>query len=948
MTAPPAPTKDVISFGPFRMDPNERLLTKNGAIVDLGARTLDTLMVLVSSPNEIVGKRELMAQVWPDVTVEEGSLRFHISGLRKALGDGENGARYITTLAGRGYCFVAPITRSHNRRGKPAVTASFPRAAVPGHLLRMVGRQDDVLTLARELAASRFVTIVGPGGVGKTTVAAAVAHELLEDFAGAVHFVELGALSDSGLVASSLALSLGLSVRSEDPTPSLISHLHDKRMLLILDNCEHVIDAAATLATKIVMSGPGIHILATSREALRVDGEQVYKLAPLGFPSDDPGLTAAIALTFPATQLFVERAAAGGARLEFDDTNAVIVASICRKLDGVALAIELAAGRVGAYGLSQTAALLEQKLSLLWQGKRSAPPRQQTLKATLDWSFGLLSVLEREVLRQLAVFVGDFTLEAALAVVSSANTDQALIFGALDSLVAKSMIATRPIGAMMRYRLLDTTRAYTREAGIDDADLVTRHAIYYQRWLEQAGAEWPTLSNAAERAPHLAGLSNVRTALEWCFDVNGNTEIGIGLAAAAVPVFLAMSLLTECHRWSERAILALGDTTRGSVDELNLQRALGLSLMFTRGNSEAARVALNRSLVIAEERGDTANQLQLLGRLHMFHHRTGEQEIALSYARRGFAISHTLADPDAIALAHTTVGVSLSYTGELADARAKLEASLRHGPGSRRTSTIFQGSDHYNIAGAYLARTLWLQGYPAQAVARAHQTVEDAAGMDHPVTLSIALMWAASVFLWVGDLQTAEEHVDWAISHAQSHSLLPYLAVGRAHSAELAIRSGDPGGGVEALRTCLKQLHAAYFELQTTALNITLVQGLAATDRHDEAISIIDETIRMAGVNGELSYMPELLRMKGRMFLTKPQLLLDSAEICFVQSLEWSRRQGAVAWELRAAIDLSTLLAARGSVDHARTMLQPILAQFRDGRNTVDIKAGESLLASFA
>ena len=424
MTAPLAPTKDVISFGPFRMDPSERLLTRDGAVVDLGARTLDTLMVLVSRPNEIVGKRELMAQVWPDVTVEEGSLRFHISGLRKALGDGENGARYITTLAGRGYCFVAPVTRSSDRSGKPAVAASFPRANVPGHLLRMVGRQDDVLTLSTELAASRFVTIVGPGGVGKTTVAAAVAHDLLEDFSGAVHFVELGALSDPGLVASSLALSLGLSVRSEDPTPSLISHLHNKRMLLIFDNCEHVIDAAATLATKIVMSGPGIHILATSREALRVDGEQVYKLEPLGFASDDPGLTAAIALTFPATQLFVERAAAGGARLELDDTNAVIVASICRKLDGVALAIELAAGRVAAYGLSQTAALLEQRLSLLWHGKRSAPPRQQTLKATLDWSFGLLSELEREVLQQLAVFVGDFTLEAALAIVISTRADQ--------------------------------------------------------------------------------------------------------------------------------------------------------------------------------------------------------------------------------------------------------------------------------------------------------------------------------------------------------------------------------------------------------------------------------------------------------------------------------------------------------------------------------------------
>ena len=238
-------------------------------------------------------------------------------------------------------------------------------------------------------------------------------------------------------------------------------------------------------------------------------------------------LTAAVALTYPATQLFLERAMASGARFELSDANVAIVAGICQKLDGVALAIELAAGRVEAYGLEQTAALLDQRLSLLWQGQRTAPPRQKTLQATLDWSYGLLSEVERLVLRRLAVFVGYFTIEAALEVVTDAKIDRALLFGAMDSLVAKSMVAPRPIGAMMRYRLLDTTRAYLLETGVDDAALAARHAIYYQRWLEQTGAEWPTLSNAAERAPHFASLHNVRAALEWCFGANGDTEIGI-------------------------------------------------------------------------------------------------------------------------------------------------------------------------------------------------------------------------------------------------------------------------------------------------------------------------------------------------------------------------------------------------------------------------------------
>ena len=242
-------------------------------------------------------------------------------------------------------------------------------------------------------------------------------------------------------------------------------YLRDKRVLLILDNCEHLIDAAAALAARIFAAAPLVHILATSREALRVEGEQVHRLEPLAVPPEDPGLTAAAALTFPAVQLFMERAVASGARVDLGDADAAIVAGICRKLDGVALAIELAAGRVQAYGLEQTAALLDERLSLLWQGQRTAPPRHQTLHAMLDWSYGLLSDPERLVFRRLAAFVGSFTLEAALAVATSATIDNATLFNTIDSLIAKSMVATRSIGAMMRYRLQATTRAYALGIG---------------------------------------------------------------------------------------------------------------------------------------------------------------------------------------------------------------------------------------------------------------------------------------------------------------------------------------------------------------------------------------------------------------------------------------------------------------------------------------------------
>ena len=396
---PAAQTKEVISFGPFSLIASERLLTRGAAPVELGARALDILMALLSRPNEVVSKSDLLAQVWPDVTVEEGSLRFHIANLRKALGDGKDGARYITTLAGRGYCFVAPISRSSDRepleRVAAAAAASFPHANLPGRLIGMVGRDDDVLKLSAQLNATRFVTIVGSGGVGKTTVAVAVGHHLIEAFAGAVLFVDLGMLSDPGLVATAVASMLGLSVQSDDATPSLIAYLRDKRILLILDTCEHLIEAVAALASthlrgRAASPHPGDKSRGSSGR-----GRARLQTGSACLSTGRSGLTAAVAQTFPAPKLFVERAVASGARLDFSDAEAAIVVGICRKLDGVALAIELAARRVEAYGLQQTAALLDQRLTLLWLGPRTAPPRQKTLQATLDWSYGLLSELER-------------------------------------------------------------------------------------------------------------------------------------------------------------------------------------------------------------------------------------------------------------------------------------------------------------------------------------------------------------------------------------------------------------------------------------------------------------------------------------------------------------------------------------------------------------------------
>ncbi|MDQ0320266.1 putative ATPase/DNA-binding winged helix-turn-helix (wHTH) protein [Pararhizobium capsulatum DSM 1112] len=937
--------EDMLSFGPFNLSVGQRLLAKDGVPVDLGSRALDLLVALTLAPNVVVSKQELISRVWPDVIVDEGSLRFHMTGLRKALGDGHDGARYITTVAGRGYCFVAPISRSTHLRQDHAAS-DFRHALLPSRLDRMVGREQDVLALSEKLMTSRMVTIVGVGGVGKTTVATAVAHHLAPSFNGAVVFADYGMLSDPGLVPAGIASMLGLSVGSNDVRPSLIAYLREKQIMLVLDTCEHLIDAIADLVATIIDAAPNVFLLATSREALRIEAESVYRLDTLACPPDDPELSTDAVLAFPATKLFVERAAASGATLKLNDQDARVVAGICRKLDGMALALELAARRVESYGLHQTARLLGQHLTLGWAGSRTAPPRQKTLQATLDWSFGLLTDIERTVLRRLAVFVGNFTLDAALEVLSGSDIAPSVVFGAIDNLVAKSLLATHPLGATMRYRLLDTTRAYAIQCQTDEdrAGLNARHAAYYQRWLEQYGPDWPTLSTGPERLPYFVSINNVRAALEWAFGEQGDIAVGIRLAAAAVSVFQVMSLFPECQRWSQRALLALNEEFKGSAEEMHLQAGLGISQMYLQGGLEAPQIALGRGLSIAEDRGNAIDQLRILGLLHMFNLRTGDFYAALAYARRCSSIASTLDDPSTVELGHFFLGNSLHFTGDLGNARSELEAAARGEPQPQRTPASYVGFEGKHLAGGILARNLWLQGYSDQADIRARKTIGDAAKLDHSLTLCIALLGGIAVFLWRDDVRSAEEHIEWLISRAGLNSLSPYVSVARGFEGELAIRRGDVKLGIDTLRRCIERLHNSTYEVFTTMLELSLVKGLAVVGEYEEGFSRINKAIELVERNGDLCYWPELLRIKATLLLSTQSI--GEAEACLVSSIEKSTKMGAHAWELRTATDLAALWIADGRLRDALKLLQAVLEPFDEGLDTADVIAAKSLLAT--
>jgi tetratricopeptide (TPR) repeat protein len=394
----------------------------------------------------------------------------------------------------------------------------------------------------------------------------------------------------------------------------------------------------------------------------------------------------------------------------------------------------------------------------------------------------------------------------------------------------------------------------------------------------------------------------------------------------------------------ERSLAKLDEKARGSRLEMELQSALGLSSMFTRGNSEQAGHALKRGLELAYKRGDLHNELRILGRLHIFHERIGDFRAALEYAKRGQAVGARIGDPVGIAEAHSALGISRHLEGDCAGARLHLEAASVELAASTRIDTFHFGFDYRNRARIALARVLWLEGFSEQAVTVARETVAEAETFNHPVTLCIALIWAVSVFLWNGDLDGAEEYIDRFIDQADRYSLAPYQAVGRGVKGELLVRRGEPCPGVAQLHRALETLHELRYELLTTDFMTAIAEGISLMGRSSEAIEAIDQTIAVVKRNGDLFAMPELLRVKGAIFMSTGAPEISRAEACFEASLDWAARQGALAWELRTAIDIARLRVGQGRRDEARMVLAPAYDRFTEGFGNPDLTAARRLL----
>src|SRR5260370_11069032 len=711
----------ILNFGRFEVLPHRRELLAEGVPVPLGSRAFDVLMVLIEAGGELVTKDEILNRVWPGLVVEEHSLQFHISSLRKVLGEDRG---FIKTISGRGYSFVADITAVAreqealaNRRADlpPPLPDAEGLTNLPAPTSDLIGREIELSEATALVESHRLITLVGAGGIGKTRLGLEVARHLLHKFANGVWVAELGVLSDPELVPVTVATATGLELPAGAVTPERVATaLGAKQLLLVLDNCEHVIDAAASMAEALLSANPTMHVMAPSRERLRAEEEHLYRVPPLAVPAEGTEDIEDL-LRYGAVRLFVSRVRATEPHLAPDQRIAPAIAAICRRLDGIALAIGVAAARAAALGVEEVAAHLDDRFRLLTGGRRTALPRHQTLRSTLDWSYELLSEAERVVFCRLSIFAGSFALAEATAVAPSGEIAASDVVDCVANLAAKSLVMIDVSGATVRYRLLETTRAYAREQLAESAELgqVARaHAARYRDLLERAQVEWETQPTVEWAAAYGRGIDRLRAALDSAFSPHGDTSIGVALTVASVPLWLQLSLMEECLRYVERTLSCVGSGSNGDLSrELQLYSAPGASLMYTKDPVPETAGAWMRGLEIAQTLDDTEDQLRPLWGPFPYRIRSGEYRAALALAQTFCSLAANSADPADRLIGDGMTGIALHHLGDQTAARRHIERPVcRYMAPDRRSHTVRFLFDQRVTGRVFVARLLWCHG----------------------------------------------------------------------------------------------------------------------------------------------------------------------------------------------------------------------------------------------
>jgi predicted ATPase/DNA-binding winged helix-turn-helix (wHTH) protein len=928
-----AMAEQVVRFGPFSLQPAQRVLMEGDTRINLGTRAFDILVLLIERAGTFVSKCDILETVWPAAVVVEGNLTVHVAALRKALGDGRDGRRYIVNAPNRGYSFVAPLIRSRADKPqtppRPAPQRATPGLAAPLH--RIVGRDTTIAQLIEHVRRHRLVTIVGAGGIGKTTVAVSVAAAVAAEPAPSpVHFIDLSPLSDARRVPDALATALGLTASVDDAMPNILAFLQDKSLLLLLDNCEHVLAAVAELAEAVLRSAPGVRILATSREPLRADGERLHRLHPLDLPAEGSRFTAAEAMKFGAIELFVDRATAALDTFSFEDADGQSVADICRRLDGIPLAIELAAASVSTLGLHGIGAALGGSFCRLSTGRRTAVPRHRTLHAVLSWSYALLSARERAVFGRISVFPGSFTLESAGAIASCDALTPAEVSDTVRDLAVKSLVSVEATGGRPYFKLLATNHHYAsnRLAETDEVPAVRRrhaeHALDLlreseQAWREAAAAEW--------RQRYGRHLDDVRAALAWAMSADGDVELGIAITVRSALLLFQLSRADECMRFASAAMEALLRLRTADPQlELELHMIHGFLLTHTRGDLVGTQRSFERALEIAMEREDPGQLALAYSANWAGAFIQGTPRAMLEFGQQFETLTAGDTDPATRVLHDRTKAHTLHLLGDQRGARIHAERVLAAPTDARLPFLSGAWVDRSFSMGMLLVRALWLQGLPEQAEKVAERTLELASRDGESVAFAYVLGLAACpLAMWTGRFDLARERVSLLLRHTLEHSLVFWRRFAIAFDSLLAWHEhGRSGNPLQAHGIDVDQ-----HPVQLAELLATLHPALA------------DESTFVRGDAGDAGWcQAELLRVRGERASDRDR---KAAEALFLRSLERARQDGALSWELRTSTSLGRLWMAQGREREALDLLRSTLDQLTEGDSTPDVREAVAL-----